>query len=78
MTERPRYLLRELVIKYLESYAENLRCGRADGHTNGVTKDVGIYFVGFRKSVTDLLLHDISREAIRVADDIVRRGGALA
>jgi hypothetical protein len=43
-----------------------------------VTKDVGIYFVGFRKSVKDLLLHDISREAIRVADDIVRRGGALA
>jgi hypothetical protein len=25
MTERPRYLLRELVIKYLESFAENLR-----------------------------------------------------
>jgi Pyridine nucleotide-disulphide oxidoreductase len=47
------------------------------GAASGKVGDSGIYFVGFRNSVTGLL-REISKGAVEVADDIVRRKNASA
>lgn len=47
------------------------------GAANGKAGDSGIYFVGFRNSVTGLL-REISKGAVEVADDIARRKSAAA
>jgi cation diffusion facilitator CzcD-associated flavoprotein CzcO len=65
-----------LATGYRANYANFLRTEDARsldaGAANGKTGNAGIYFVGFRNSVTGLL-REISKDAVEVAADIVRR-----
>jgi cation diffusion facilitator CzcD-associated flavoprotein CzcO len=58
-----------LATGYLPNYGSFLQAGAAPGADGGPS---GIYFVGYRNVVTGLL-REISREAVRVANDIARR-----
>jgi cation diffusion facilitator CzcD-associated flavoprotein CzcO len=65
-----------LATGYRSNYAsflqmDDMQSGNA-GVSNGKTGYSGIYFVGFRNSVTGLL-REIGKEAVQVADDISRQ-----
>ncbi len=51
--------------------ADDVKTGN-DGTPDGGNPDSTLYFVGFKNSVTGLF-REISREAVRIADNIVRR-----